>query len=134
LGFRIGVMTKEYLIYVGSAFQLEWYIDSNGKSEAQEYFRLLPEKQQLRFLYLVKRIGDFGRITNKELFRNEGDKIYAFKTQPDRFLCFFFTGQKIIVTNAFQKKQQKLPRQEKEKALKYMKDYIKRSERGTYYE
>ena len=127
-------MTKEYLIYVGSAFQLEWYIDSNGKSEAQEYFEALPEKQQLRFLYLVKRIGDFGKITNKELFRNEGNKIYAFKPQPDRFLCFFFTGQKIIVTNAFQKKQQKLPRQEKEKALKYMKDYIERNEQGTYYE
>jgi phage-related protein len=127
-------MTKEYLIYVGSAFQLEWYIDSNGESEAQEYFEALPEKQQLRFLYLVKRIGDFGRITNKELFRNEGNQIYAFKPQPDRFLCFFFTGQKIIVTNAFLKKQQKLPRQEKEKALKYMKDYIKRNEQGTYYE
>ena len=127
-------MTKEYLIYVGSAFQLEWYIDSNGQSEAQEYFRLLPEKQQLKFLYLVKRIGDFGKITNQELFRHEGDKIYAFKPQPNRFLCFFFTGQKNIVTNAFQKKQQKLPSKEKEKALKYLKDYLKRNERGTYYE
>jgi phage-related protein len=127
-------MTKEYLIYVGSAFKLEWYIDSNGKSEAQEYFNRLSEKQQLRFLFLVKRIGDFGKITNKQLFRNEGNKIYAFKPQPDRFLCFFFRGNKIIVTNAFQKKQQKLPIKEKEKALKYMKDYIKRSEQGTYYE
>lgn len=127
-------MIKEYLIYVGSAFKLEWYIDSNGESEAKEYFETLSEKQQLRFLYLVKRIGDFGTITDKELFRNEGDKIYAFKPQPERFLCFFFTGQKIIITNAFQKKQQKLPTQEKEKALKYMKDYIKRNEQGTYYE
>ena len=127
-------MTKEYLIYVGSAFELEWYIDSNGESEAKEYFEALPEKQQLRFLYLVKRIGDFGKITNKELFRNEGNKIYALKPQPDRFLCFFFRGQKIIVTNAFQKKQQKLPTKEKEKAVKYMKDYIKRNEQGTYYE
>ncbi len=47
-------MTKEYLIYVGSAFELEWYIDSNGESEAKEYFEALPEKQQLRFLFLVK--------------------------------------------------------------------------------
>lgn len=127
-------MDKEYLIYVGSAFQLEWYIDNNGASPAQEYFKTLSEKQQLRFLFLIKRIGDFGTITNKELFRNEGDKIYAFKPQPDRFLCFFFSEKKIIVTNAFEKKQQKLPIKEKKKAIRYMKDFIKRYQEGSYYE
>jgi phage-related protein len=127
-------MAKNYLIYVGSAFRLEWYIDSNGQSEAKEYFEQLPEKQQLKFLFLVKRIGDFGKISNKQQFRNEGDKIYAFKPQPDRFLCFFFTDKKIIVTNGFLKKQQKLPKQEKDKALKYMNDYLKRTQEETYYE
>lgn len=127
-------MSKTYVIYVGSAFQLEWYIDENGNSEAQDYFEALEEKQQLKFLFLVKRIGDFGIISNKEQFRNEGDKIYAFKPQPDRFLCFFFTGQKIIVTNAFRKKQQKLPQNQKHKAIQYMNDYIKRNQEGTYYE
>jgi len=127
-------MAKNYLIYVGSVFQLEWFIDSNGESEARDYFEKLSEKQQLKFLFLVKRIGDFGKISNKEQFRNEGDKIYAFKPQPDRFLCFFFTGQKIIVTNGFLKKQQKLPKQEKEKALNYMNDYLKRIQEGIYYE
>jgi Phage derived protein Gp49-like (DUF891) len=99
-------MNKEYVIYVGETFQLEWYFDENGNSSAREYFYSLPEKQQLKFLFLVKRIGDFGRISNKELFRNEGDKIYAFKPQPDRFLCFFFTGKKIIITNGFYKKHE----------------------------
>jgi polyphosphate kinase 2 (PPK2 family) len=42
-------MTKEYLIYVGSVFQLEWYFNENGESKAQEYFNRLDEKQQLRF-------------------------------------------------------------------------------------
>lgn len=127
-------MSKEYIIYVGSVFQLEWYFDEQGESEALEYFNQLSEQQQLKFLFLVKRIGDFGKISNKEQFRNEGDKIYAFKPQPDRFLCFFFTGKKIIVTNAFQKKTQKLPTNQKEKAIKYMNDFIQRHEEGTYYE
>jgi hypothetical protein len=26
---------------------------------------------------------------------NEGDKIYAFKPQADRFLCFFYEGKKL---------------------------------------
>lgn len=127
-------MNKEYIIYVGSVFQLEWYFDENGESEALEYFNQLSEQQQLKFLFLVKRIGDFGKISNKEQFRNEGDKIYAFKPQPDRFLCFFFTGKKIIVTNAFQKKTQKLPNNQKEKAIKYMNAFIQRHEEGKYYE
>ena len=127
-------MDKEYLIYIGSYFQLEWYVNSNGESEAKDYFENLQEKQQLKFLFLVKRIGDFGKISNKEKFRNEGDKIYAFKPQPDRFLCFFFNGKKIIVTNGFLKKQQKLPKQEKDKAIKYMNDYLQRTQEGIYYE
>ena len=127
-------MNNEYIIYVGLIFQLEWFFDENGESEALEYFHQLSEQQQLKFLFLVKRIGDFGRISNKEQFRNEGDKIYAFKPQPDRFLCFFFTGKKIIVTNAFHKKTQKLPNNQKEKAIQYMNDFIQRHEEGRYYE
>lgn len=73
-------------------------------------------------------IGDLGQIRNKEKFRNEGDKIYAFKPQPHRFLCFFFEGRKIIM-----KKQQKLPSGEKERALRCMQDYQERVKKGIYY-
>jgi len=38
---------------------------------------------------LFKRIGDFGKISDKTKFRNEKDGIYAFKPQPDRLLSFF---------------------------------------------
>lgn len=79
-------------------------------------------------------MGDIGRIHNIQKFRHEGDKIYAFKPLPDRFLCFFFAGAKIIITNAFEKKQDKLPPREKERALKYKEDYTDRVKGGTYYE
>ena len=83
---------------------------------------------------LFKRMGDFGKIIDKTKFNNEGDKIYAFKPQPDRFLCFFVRQKKIIITNAFCKKQPKLPPSEKERALNYKDDFEKRIKRGTYYE
>ena len=67
-------------------------------------------------------------------FNYEGDSIYAFKPVPDRFLCFFFEGNKIIITNAFEKKQQKLPKNEKEKSLKAKIDYEKRVKGNKYYE
>lgn len=70
---------------------------------------------------------------NKLKFRNEGDQIYAFKPKPHRFLCFFFSRQKIIVTNGFQKDQDKLPPNEKQRALKCKRDYEARVRAGTYY-
>lgn len=124
---------KEYIIYEGSSFTIEWYFDAGGISEAKTYFDALQEGQQVKFLTLVKLLGDVGKIFNKQKFNNEGDKIFAFKPQPDRFLCFFQKGQKVIVTNAFHKKQQKLPKGEKEKALKIMGDYEKRVKAGGYY-
>lgn len=110
-------------IYIGDCYTLEWYFDENGISQAYNYFLEQSDIQKRKFLMLAKRMGDSGRIMDKTKFRNEGDGIYAFKPQPDRYLCFFCTGRKIIVTNAFTKKSQKLPEQEKNKCLKCRMDY-----------
>lgn len=98
-----------------------------------EYYRSLSDDERIEVLKLFKRMGDAGEIKNKTKFNNEGEKIFAFKPQPDRFLCFFFQGKKIIVTNGFRKKQQKLPQGEKDKAVKYKKDYELRVKEGKYY-
>ena len=79
-------------------------------------------------------MGTIGVIRNKQQFNYEGNSIYAFKPQPNRFLCFFYSGKKIILTNAFQKKTQKLPKKEKERALRAKADYEQRVERRCYYE
>jgi hypothetical protein len=79
-------------------------------------------------------MGDTGNIRDESKFRNEGDKVYAFKPQPHRFLSFFAEGKKIIVTNAFWKKQDKLPKGEKKRALRCMEFYKTRVKEGKYYE
>ena len=84
-------------------------------------------------MMLFKRMGDFGRISDVTKFRNEGDKIFAFKPQPNRFLSFFYMGKKIIVTNAFCKKCQKIPEEEKQKALYRKENYEQRVASGAYY-
>ncbi len=92
---------KEYVAYEGPCFTVEWFYDENGVSQSLEYFNGLSDVQKRKVLMLFKRIGDSGKISDITKFRNEGDKIYAFKPQPDRFLSFFYVGKKIIVTNAF---------------------------------
>ncbi len=122
------------MIYKGKTYQLEWYYDRLGKSQALGYFEALPDEQKRKALHLFMVMGDIGKIQNKTKFRNENDGIYAFKPQPDRFLCFFVKGKKIIVTNAFKKKQDKLPKQEKDRAVACKADYEIRIKQGVYYE
>jgi phage-related protein len=121
---------KSCVIYSGQKFILEWYYDKNGKSVAYDYFMESSEELQDKMLVLVKKMGDFGKIYDIKKFRNEGDGIYAFKPQPDRYLSFFTDGKKIIVTNGFRKKTEKLPENEKKLAIKYRQDYMERKTGG----
>src|SRR5579862_4668242 len=127
-------MPKEYIAYKGSFFTLEWYFNDRNKSEAFEYFEGLPIAQQKKILHLFALLGNMGKIFNEEKFRYEGDQIYALKSSPDRFLCFFFEDAKVIITNAYEKKMAKLPAREKEKAIKAKNDYGKRCKKGIYYD
>jgi len=125
---------KQYIAYQGSEFTIEWFHDIKGYAAALEHFKEQPKDKQRKLLNLLRLMGDQGKIFDETKFRNEGDKIYAFKPQPDRYLCFFFHGKKIIITNAFTKKTQKLPQGEKELALKAHQSYEKRIKEKTYYE
>ncbi|MBS1987543.1 type II toxin-antitoxin system RelE/ParE family toxin [Candidatus Dependentiae bacterium] len=119
-------MKEKFMAYLGKKFTLIWYSDDRGKSEALEYFESLTPARKKKVAQLFLLLGDSGKIFNKEKFCYEGDQIYALKPQPDRFLCFFFDGSKVIVTNAYEKKTKKIPPREKERALKAKENYEKR--------
>lgn len=128
------MVAKDAVIYSGSQFVIEWYFDERGESPAKAYYHRLPVERQVKFIKLARLMGEVGKIFDTTKFRNEGDQIYAFKPQPDRYLCFFIVGRKIIVTNAFEKKSQKLPAKEKERALRAKQDFERRIKKGNYYE
>ncbi len=86
---------KEFVAFKGKEFIVEWYFDAKGKSTSLDYFEYLDDKKQIKLLELFELIGNFGEIKNKIKFNNEGDKIYAFKPQPHRFLCFFLRVRKL---------------------------------------
>lgn len=127
-------MNKKYIAYRGTFYTIEWYFDQRGRSEAREFFEQQTKLRQAKVLALFERMGDSGRIFDETKFRNEGDEIYAFKPQPDRYLSFFFKGKKIVITNAFVKKEEKMPRRQKERACRALESYKKRVEQGIYYE
>jgi len=123
----------ELIAYKGERFTIEWYRDESGSIPACEYFNGLDKASKVKLYYLLARMGDFGTISDKTKFNHEGDQIYAFKPQPERFLCFFQQGMKIIITSAFRKRQPKLPINEKVRALICRADYLNRIKTGSYY-
>ena len=84
---------EDCVIYKGKFFQIEWYFTEKGESQPFDYFNTTDLAQQRKFLMLCQRLGDFGKIMDKTKFRSEGDEIYAFKPQPDRYLAFFKKGK-----------------------------------------
>ncbi len=54
---------KQYLAYKGPVFILEWYFTEDGESPALEYYKNLDVQQRRKFLFLLKRMGDFGKIS-----------------------------------------------------------------------
>jgi phage-related protein/DNA-binding Xre family transcriptional regulator len=121
---------QQRIAYEGSELTIEWYFDSKGYSQALEYFSKQTKDKQRKILNLFRLMGDQGKIFDQTKFMNENDGIYAFKPQPDRYLWFFFRNKRIIVTNAFMKKTQKLPQGEKRQALKAYQSYEERVKRG----
>jgi len=51
-----------------------------------------------------------------------------------RFFSFFYEGKKIIITNAYMKKSQKVSKRDLEKAKNMKKTYAARLKGGNYYE
>lgn len=131
--FRYSEKVNEFTAYKGEKFTIKWYFDENGKSDVLNYFEKLPDSLKIKTLVLFKRFADVGEIKDKTKFNFEGDALFAFKPKPHRFLCFFIKGHKIIITNAFIKKSDKLPKNEKERAISRRNDYEKRSKANIYY-
>ncbi len=101
------VIKKKFLAYKGDEYTIEWYFEDKGESEVFAYFKSLSTDRQKKLVHLLSLLGDFGKIFNKEKFRHEGNQLYVFKPYSDRFFCFFFEGSKVIVTNAYEKSQQR---------------------------
>ena len=106
-------------------------IRKKGKLPAKEYLeKITPQKTKtkiaVKLAAFVKLIAEEGTLYDEQKFRivDRNEKIYEFKPTGHRFFTFFYTGKKIIITNAYAKKSQKLDQKALNKAVKLKKDYI----------
>lgn len=101
---------EDYIFYKGPKFQIEFYYNEKGEMPAKQYYDSGSRLVRLKLLALVKYMADNGRLFDKTKFRvvDKNKKIYEFKPKDDRFFNFFYEGKKIIITNAYPKKGQKV--------------------------
>lgn len=99
---------------------------------AESWLENMPINVQQKFAALFAWMGDHGRIANERKFKylTDSDQIFEFKAGQGRILCFFFIGQRIILTHGFTKKGEKTPKGEIEKAKALRQEFLSREDRN----
>lgn len=100
------------------------------KDYFQEFFDKQRDKIKDKIIWTFELIEELQRIPETYLKHIENtDGLFEIRVQMGsdifRIFCFFDKGQLVIITNGFQKKMQKTPKIEIEKALKIKQEYEK---------
>lgn len=98
------------------------------KDYFEEFFVKQREKVKAKIIWTLELIEELERVPETYLKHIENtDGLYEIRVQQGsdifRIFCFFDQGQLIIITNGFQKKTQKTPKNEIEKAVKIKTEY-----------
>lgn len=115
--------------------KITFYTSASGKQPVRQFLDKLDEKQVSKVLWVLKFLREhkmipkqyFKKLVNTdglwEIRISQGNNIF-------RLLCFFDGDDIIIVTNGFQKRTQKTPKQEINLAEKRKKEYLTRKKDG----
>lgn len=98
------------------------------KNYFEDFLLVQPQKVQDKIFKIIEAIETFERVPANYLKAMEGSNgLYEARIQLAsniwRVFCFFDQGKLVILLNGFQKKTQKTPTKELEKALRLMKEY-----------
>ena len=98
------------------------------KNYFQDFFDQQSKRVKAKIVWTFELIEELERIPDTYLKHIENtDGLFEIRirlgTDIFRIFCFFDQGQLVILANGFQKKTQKTPKREIEKALKIKADY-----------
>jgi phage-related protein len=98
------------------------------KEYFQDFFVKQRDKVRAKIIWTLELIEDLQKIPETYLKHIEStDGLFEIRVQQGsdifRIFCFFDQGQMVILMNGFQKKSQKTPKKEIDKALKIKEEY-----------
>jgi len=98
------------------------------KGYFQEFFVKQRDKVKNKIIWTLELLEDIQKVPETYLKHIENtDGLFEIRIQLGsdifRIFCFFDRGNLVVLTNGFQKRTQKTPKQEIEKALKIKQEY-----------
>lgn len=117
-------------------YEVFFYRDKNGKSEVEEYLQELNKKDnkesKIKFNKIIAYINmleQYGISIGEPYIKHIQNNIWELRPIRDRIFFAHWDNNKFIILNVFMKKTQKTPDKEIEKAKRYLKDFIDRSDK-----
>lgn len=98
------------------------------KSYFEDFFKKQSPKVKDKIVWTLELIEDIEKVPEKYLKYIENTVgLYEIRVQYKkdifRIFCFFDKGSLVVLTNGFQKKTQKTPKQEIKRAIRIKKEY-----------
>jgi phage-related protein len=98
------------------------------KNHFDDFFKEQKQKVKDKIIWTFDLIEELQRVPETYLKHLENtDGLFEIRVQQGsdifRIFCFFDQGQLVVLANGFQKKTQKTPKKEIEKALKIKEEY-----------
>lgn len=113
-------------------FEVIAYRKNDNTTPVNEFLYTLSEKMRAKAFRELDILAEYGNELREPYTKHVGGGIFELRikngTDISRIMYFFYTGKRIILTNGFIKKGQKLPKSELRLAKKYMREYLKRGE------
>ena len=94
--------------YVGAQFTIVCQELPDGSCPVGEFLDGLDESDRNKLDVLFERLGDHGKISNREKFKKVEDKIWEFKSFQIRVLCFHTPDRQWILCHWAIKKGDRL--------------------------
>lgn len=113
-------------------YQVIFFENDNGTT-VENFINSLGVKMSAKVYRLLMMISENGPELREPYSKHLDDGIFELRAKIGsditRILYFFFTGQRVVITNGFIKKTQKTPKAEIDKAKTYREEYQRREDR-----
>ena len=119
---------------------MEWnvvyYKKENGEEPVVDFIASLPSKHRAKALWEVRLLAEHGKSLREPYTKSiQGEKykgLFELRVQQGKDISRVFyclpVGNTFVLLHGFVKKMHKTPQRELETALRYMKDYLRRSD------
>ena len=114
-------------------YDIEFYENKNGKSQVYEYIKYLKNsndkgnRQKLKKITMyIDLLGEYGLTLTEPYIKKLDNELWELRPLRDRILFASWYNNKFILLCIFMKKTKKTPKEEIERAKKFLKDYKNR--------